>query len=81
MHDKDPDKEERVKRIKTENYQRSDFLQSIFDTLEDYLNDKPSREIKCTDCGKMTRYQSLYHLSDTIITCHECNVSRRIKNY
>lgn len=81
MHDRELSKEELVKKIKTETYQGNTFLQSIFDSLEDYLNNKPSHEFKCTDCGKMTRYQSLYHLSDAIITCHECNVSRRIKNY
>lgn len=69
-------RDEWIKKLKTKNYQESDFLKSIFNSLEDYLNNKPSNKFECTDCHNMTTYNSIYH-----DTCYDCNVKCRMSNY
>ena len=74
---------ERTKFLETKrkNWETKPNLKNIYETFENYLLSKPCKEIICTDCGKTTIYESLYHLYDDIATCGQCNANRRIANY
>lgn len=77
------------------NYEKDDFLKSVFKTGEDYLNNKPCCDIECSDCGKNTKFNRNYYngvsyksiagklLIDKMgsATCWECNVQHRLRNY
>lgn len=92
----DKEREEILDRMGRRVYAQNEFLRSIFDTVEDYLDKKPSKDFPCRDCGKIIKYYALYTVSasykddgngNCIIdkpdgcVCKECSWKRRLANY
>lgn len=72
----DKEREEILDRMGRSAYAHNEFLRSIFDTVEDYLDEKPSKDFPCRDCGKIIKYSAIYGC-----TCKECNWQLRLANY